>query len=346
MQLSNRSPLCSGEDEPAGHWVGGRRDLLRWLASTLLLLTTNALSQGKPSIVIGYLAVASKDAGAGFFAAFKEGLAAYGWKEGTNYTLVSRWANSDYTRLDDLAKEIAATAPAIVVAAPSLAVIAAAKALPNVPVVQANGGDPVELGLAASLARPGGMVTGVTNIIGETSEKSLELLLTAAPRVRCVGFLYEESRVSQLSVESARRSLAKYAVEGRFAGAATAAEIEPAVAQLAAQGAQALVVLSGGILPSQRQPIVDLASRRRWPIVSGLREFTEAGGLMSYGANRNALYNRAAYYVDKILKGAQPRSLPFERPTRFELVINLKTAKTLGLTIPQSLLLRADEVIQ
>jgi putative tryptophan/tyrosine transport system substrate-binding protein len=329
-----------------GDCAFGRRRVLRILSSTPFLLATDASAQAKRLVAIGYLAVGSQNGTARFFTAFNEGLASLGWTEGTNYTLVARWADSDLARLDRLAGEIAARAPAIVVAAPTPAVIAAAKALPSVPIVQANGSDPVEIGLVESFARPGGMITGLTNIIGEVSEKYLDLLLVVVPQIQCVGFLFEPDRTNLESVESARSSIAHRRVESRFASAAKVSELEPAIAKLAVEGAQALVVLSGSFFPSERKRIVGAALSHRWPIMSGLREFTDEGGLMSYGADRSTLYRRAAYYVDKILKGAQPRDLPIERPTKFDLVINLRTAKALGLAIPQSLLLRADEVIQ
>ncbi len=325
-----------------------RRSLLRLLSSIPFSLgtETGAEAQAKRLAVIGYLGVGSSEGTVRFFTAFKEGLALYGWKEDFNCTLVARWAESDLARLDRLAEEIAARSPALVVAAPTPAVIAVAKVLPNVPIVQANGADLVEIGVVDSFARPGGMITGVTNMIGEVSVKYLELLVAVVPKIQCVGFLFEPSRTNQTSIESARLSLAHRRVDSRFAGAANVSELEPAISKLAAEGAQALVVLSGSFFPSERMRIVGLALRHRWPLMSGLREFTDEGGLMSYGADRSALYFRAAYYVDKILKGARPRDLPIERPSKFELVINAKTARSLGLAIPQALLVSADEVIR
>jgi putative ABC transport system substrate-binding protein len=324
-----------------------KRSIMLVLAGLVLVsLATHAVAQAKRPVAIAYLALASQQVFEAYFVAFKQALEQYGWHEGSDYRIEARWANGDPTRLAPLAAELAAHSPDVVVAAPTAAVQAAAQVFPNVPIVQANGGSPVEVGLAASLGRPGGNVTGITNMIGDTSEKSLELLVAAVPNVRRVGFLFDPAPTNQSSVAAAKRSLALYKLEGAFASAATPNDIDPALATLAKDGADALVILSGGFFPTERRRIMQIAAKHRWPVVGGLREYAEDGALLAYGADRKALYRRAAYFVDRILKGVRAADLPFEQPTRFELVINMKTAKSLGLTIPQSLLLRADEVIQ
>jgi putative ABC transport system substrate-binding protein len=250
--------------------------------------------------------------------------------------------------LPALAEELAAKKSAVIVAAPLVSVHAAAKAAPTIPIVMATGGgDLVAAGLVKSLARPGGMITGLTNFNVSITEKYLELLLTAAPNVKRVGFLVDPRAGGYtLQMEAVRRSVAHYKVESRFAEAATPEEIEPGLSRLAKEGAQALVVTLSPMLRVERHRIAKLALVQRWPVVAGASEFAEAGALLSYNAEAIANYRRAAYYVDRILKGTKPGDLPIEQSTKFELVINGNTAKTLGLIIPQSLLISADKVIE
>jgi ABC-type uncharacterized transport system substrate-binding protein len=256
-----------------------------------------------------------------------------------------RWADGRSDRLPALAGELAAKGPAVIVAGPVSAAAAATEAAPKTPIVIFLG-DPVPAGLAASLARPGGMVTGVTNIVTDITEKYLELLLAAVPKSRRVSFLVDTTAANHaLMLEAARRSVAQYSVEARYAEVARPEEVEPALSRLAKERIQALVVLPGQAVGLRRQRIVKFAQEQRWPVVAG-PEFAEAGALLTYGADILANYRRAAYYVDRILKGAKPGDLPIEQPTKFELVINMKTARALGLTIPQTLLLRADQVIE
>jgi putative ABC transport system substrate-binding protein len=284
--------------------------------------------------------------GVQYLGAFKEGLATLGWK-GTQYVIEERWANGRIDRLPALAEELAARKPAIIVAAALGAVHAAAKSAPKTPIVMARGGDPVEQGLVKSLARPGGMITGITNLSFSIAEKYLELLLAAAPKVKRVGILIDSNApVAAPAREAVRRSVARYPVEARFAEVASPDEIEPAISRLAKEGAQGLIVTGGLMLRSERRRIVKLALAHRWPVVAGQREWTDDGALLSYSADTLADYRRAAYYVDRILKGTKPGDLPIEQPTRFELVINMKTAKALKLEIPRDLAVRADRVIE
>jgi putative ABC transport system substrate-binding protein len=298
-------------------------------------------------VVIGWLSMGSREADEHLFAVFKDGLAALGWTEGTNFILEERWADGRTERVQALAEDLAKRKPAVIVTASGRAVRAAAKAAPRTPIVQASGGDLVVAGLAASFARPGRTVTGLTNFVTDVSEKYLELLLAAAPKLRRVGFLADPNNPNRTTLmEAARRSAARYSVEARFAEAVNADDIEPAISRLAKEGAQALVVMSSPVFSTERQRIVKLALARRWPFIAGPREFAEEGALLSYGPDLSANYRRAAYYVDRILKGAKPGDLPIEQPTRFELVINMKTAKALKLEIPRDLAVRADRVIE
>jgi putative ABC transport system substrate-binding protein len=314
-----------------------------------LAWTGMALAQPKPKpVVIGWLHPGSRAASIRGFAAFKEGMAALGWKEGSNYVLEERWADGQVERLPAFAGELAARKPSVIVAGLLGAVIAAAKAAPKIPVVQSNGGSPVGTGLVASLARPGGMVTGVINVVTEVAEKYLELLLAAAPKIKRVGFLVDSmSPQYHAHMKNARRAIEYHRIEARFAEAAKAQELGPALLRLAKEGVEGLVLLpSGGLFVAERRHIVKLALVQRWPVAAGPSVFADEGALITYSTDTSALSRRAAYYVDRILKGAKPGDLPIEQPTKFELVVNMKTAKALGLDISQNLLFRADRVIE
>jgi putative ABC transport system substrate-binding protein len=328
--------------------VNRRRILLAassWLA---LARAGEVLAQSKHApILIGWLNTDSRELNGHYLSAFKEGLATLGWKEGAQYVIEERLANGRVDRLQPLAQELAARKPTVIVAALGAAVVAAAKAAPKTPVVMASGSDLVALGLAKSLARPGGMVTGVTNLSSDLAEKFVELLLAAAPKVKRVGVLGDSNAANCALVrEAARRSAAQYQVEALFAEVANPEDIEPAMSRLAKEGAQGLVVLGGLMLRVERLRIVKLALAQSWPVVAGQGGWAEAGALLSYNADTLANVRRAAYYVDRILKGTKPENLPIEQPTRFELVVNMKTAKALGIKIPNSILVRADRVIE
>ena len=326
--------------------MNNRRDLLVLLGAAAV--TPRAVfAQSKQPILIGWLHSDSRKSSGHYLAAFKEGLAALGWKDGSQLVIEERWADGRHARLQPLAEELAARNPALIVAAPLQSVPAAAKAAPKTPIVIATGGDPVAAGLVKSFARPGGMITGLTNFNLSITEKYLELLLAAAPKVNRVGFLVDSNSPYPARVRAAvRRSAVQYSVEARFAEVASPEEIERAIPHLAKEGAQALVVTLSPILRVERRRIVKLALAQRWPVVAGAGEFAEAGALLSYNADALANFRRAAYYVDRILKGAKPGDLPIEQSTNFKLVVNMKTAKALDLTIPQSIMVRADKVIE
>lgn len=324
-----------------------RRQLLV-LGTAALAWPLAAFGQVKRAPVrIGWLLVASRASGAPWIAAFREGLAEFGWKEGSQLVIEERWADGRIERLPGLAAELAAMKPALIVAAPSQSVAAAAKAAPDVPIVHATGADPVVTGLVASLARPGGMITGVTNAIIDNTGKQLELLLDAVPSLRHVGFLADTTNLARVALmDAARRSVAELKIQATYAEVAKPDEIEPALARLAKSGAKALVVMASPMFTSERRWIVNLAQAQRWPVVAIQREFVEEGALLSYGADTSALFRRSAYYVDRILKGAKPGDLPIEQPSKFDLAVNLRTAKALGLSIPKTILFRADRVIE
>ena len=325
-----------------------RRKLAMALAASAFAAPFTTFAQSRPApVVIAWLSLNSREAGSGTLAAFKEGLAALGWKEGSQFVIEERWANGQYERLAPLAAELAAKNPAIFVAGPSQPVAAAAKAAPRTPIVHATGSDPVAAGFAASLARPGGMITGLSNLATDITEKHLELLLAFVPKVRRVGFLTDARNVNLASmIKGAERSVAQRAIEARFAQAARADEIEPAMARLAKEGVQALVVFASPLFSVERRRIVTLALARRWPMIGPNTPFADAGALLSYGADAVANFRRAATFVDKILKGAKPGDLPMEQPTRLDLVVNATTAKALGLAIPHAIEIMAIKVIE
>ncbi len=307
------------------------------------------LGQSKQPILIGWLHADSRELSGHYLTAFKEGLAALGWKEGSQLVIEERWADGRSARLQSLAEELAAKKLAVIVAAPQVSVPAAANAAPKTPIVMATGGDPVAAGLVKSLARPGGMITGLTNFSSSIAEKYIELLVAAAPKVKRVGVLSGPSLGvpgRAASIEAVRRSAVQYSVEAHIAAVAKSEDIEPAISRLAKEGVQGLVVLLTPLLRIERRRIMKLALAQHWPVVAGVNEFAEEGALISYSGDALANYRRAAYYVDRILKGTKPEDLPIEQSTRFELIVNQKTAKALGIKIPNSILVSADKVIE
>jgi putative ABC transport system substrate-binding protein len=247
---------------------------------------------------------------------FKEQMKLLGWKEGASYVLEERWAEAQVSRLPALAEELKAKKPSVIIAILPQAVIAAAKAAPTVPIVQAQGESPVKYGLAVSLAHPGGMVTGVTNVVSEVSEKYLELLLTAVPHLKRVGFLVDSSGTGRVeNIEKARRSAMRFAIEPRFAEAARAEQLDHAVSHLVTEGVKGLVILPSAWFTPERRRIMRLALAQRWPVVAGPSSFADEGALLAYSADAMANFRRAASYVDRILKGSRPGDLPIEQPT-------------------------------
>ena len=279
--------------------------------------------------------------------AFRQGLRDLGYIEGQNISLEYRFANGRVGRLPELAAELVRLELDVVVTPGTPASLAAKKATSTIPIVFAGVADAVGTGLVASLARPGGNVTGLTSISAALGGKRLELLKVVAPKASRVAVLYNPADPSNVLVlkelqESSRAlglTLHPLAVRGP-------GEFEGAFAAMTREHAQALFVAAGVLTTEHRKPLVGLTAKSRIPAMWGERQFVEAGGLMSYAVNFYDEIRRAATYVNKILKGAKPADLPVEQPTTFELVINLKTAMALGLTIPPSLLGRADEVIQ
>ena len=298
---------------------------------------------------IGVLSPFSSTFGPGpSFAAFRQTLHELGYVEGRNIDLEYRWADGQYDRLPGLAAELVRLPVDVVFSAWSTpAALATQKATSSIPIVVAGVGDAVGVGLVASLARPGANVTGSTFITEQTISKQLELLKEAIPRLTRVGVVVNPVnpvygpvlRDSEAPARALGLQLDVVAVQG-------AEEFEPAIRAAIRRHVDGLVVLRDAVVIISQARLLRLATIARLPAMYGTREFVDAGGLMSYGPNLVEMYRRAAYLVDKILRGAKPSTLPVEQPTKFELVINLKTAKALGLTIPPSLLQRADQVIE
>ena len=279
--------------------------------------------------------------------AFRQGLRELGCIEGQNTTIEYRFANGEVGRLPGLAVELARGNPDVMVTPGTPASLAAKQATSTIPIVFAGVADAIGAGLVANLARPGGNMTGLTGISAELGGKRLELLKQVAPKASRVAVLYNPAdRSNVLVLKGLQESAPTLGLTLQPLEVRTPGELDGAFAAMTRKRAQALFGAAGVLTSEHRRAIVDLAAKRRIPAMWGDREFVDAGGLMSYAVNFYDQIRRAATYVDKILKGAKPSDLPVEQPTRYELVINLKTAKALGLTIPQSVLQRADEVIQ
>jgi putative ABC transport system substrate-binding protein len=293
---------------------------------------------------IGFLrrtAVETRD-----FEAFREGLRELGYVEGQNITIEQRYADGVAGRLPGLAAELALPKVDVIVVDGALTASAAKAATTAIPIVFKLATDPVRDGFVASLARPGGNLTGNVHMTPELPTKRLELLKEAVPRATRVGALSNPTNPSP-SVRKALGSAAQQlGIKLSVFEARSPREIEEAFAAMGRGRVDALVQMNDALFVSRRRQIVELAAKYRLPGMYEERKFVEAGGLMSYGSHVQTLWRRVATYVDKILKGAKPADLPVEEPTRYELFINLTTAKALGLTIPRSILIRADEVIQ
>jgi ABC-type uncharacterized transport system substrate-binding protein len=297
---------------------------------------------------IGYLSNTSLAASSRFVEALRQGLRELEWVEGQNIVIEYRWAEGRSDRLPGLAAELLRLKVDVIIAAPTPSAVAAKNATRTIPIVMVAVGDPVRLGLVASLARPGANVTGTSFDVGlEVFGKELELLKETLPRLRRVAILSNRGNPSQeVAVRDLKAAAASLRLQLQHLPVRGPNEFDGAFGALKEESADALLVVADSLFNLHRARLADLAARNRLPSMYGFREFVEAGGLMSYGPSVSAVFRRAATYVDKILKGAKPADLPVEQPTTFELVINLKTAKALGLTIPPALLQRADQVIE
>jgi len=281
------------------------------------------------------------------FAAFREGLRELGYVEGQNIEIESRWAEGNYDRLPGLAADLVRLKVAVILTYGTPASQAAKRATATIPIVMAAIIDPLASGLVTSLARPGENLTGQSMMSPDLVEKQLEILKEVVPKVSRVALLHNPANPGNApQVRHAQNAARALGVRLQLLGARGSSEIDSAFAAMTNEQAGAVIVLVDAMLQDNRTRITDLAARNRLPAVYGLSEYAEAGGLSAYGPNRLDMFRHAATYVDKILKGVKPGDLPVERPNRFELIINLKTAKALRLTIPPALLQRADQVIE
>jgi putative tryptophan/tyrosine transport system substrate-binding protein len=324
-----------------------RREFIGTLAGGLLVSPLAAEAQQTAKVPrIGYLS-ANLAPNPHLREAFRQGLRDLGYVEGRNLVIEYRDAEGKFERLPALAAELVALKVDVILAGGPLQARAAKQATKTIPIVFV-GSDAVTSGLVTSLARPGGNITGLSALTGELAGKRLELLTQAVPGVSRVAGLWQPggARTEKDMLKGADLAARALGVRLQLVEARGPADIDRAFSDMSRARADALFVLATPMFFEERRRLVDLAAKSRLPAVYSLREYVDAGGLMAYGSNQADLFRGAATYVDKIFKGAKPADLPIEQPTKFELVINLKTAKALGLTIPQSLLQRADEVIQ
>ena len=316
----------------------------------MLLATARAAEAQQASGLrrIGYLGISSPSLEPHYVEAFRQQLRALGYMEGQHIAIEYRWAEGRDERLPDLAAELVHLDPAVIVTTGTPSTLAAMHATKTIPIVMASSADPVRSGIVASLARPGGNVTGFTILGPELEGKRMELLKQAVPRLSRVAVLWNPANPGIAfyleAIETAARTL--HVSVGPVVEVRRADELENGFSAIANAHPDALAVLADRSLLAQRKRIVEFATARRLPGMFAYGEYVDAGGLMSYAPLNTELFRGAATYVDKILKGAKPGNLPVQEPTKFELVINLKTAKTLGLTLPQPLLQRADRLIK
>jgi putative ABC transport system substrate-binding protein len=327
-----------------------RRRVLATLGACALgaPLTCLAQQQGKVWRV-GFLAARHVDSPHSdrIFGAFVRGMRELGYVEGKNLVIEWRSAEGDYDRLAELAAKLVALKVDVIVAAGASAVRAAQKATTTIPIVMGTAGDPVGSGFVKSLARPGGNITGLSDVASDMGFKLLDVLLSAVPGLTHVAMLLNPGNPSHATFfasiqEGSRTTGAKILrLEAR-----SVQEIESAFSTMAKENVGGVIALPDPLFNTHQRQIAELAAKHRLPCISGFRQYVHAGGLMNYGPDFAENFRRAAAYVDKIFKGAKPADLPVEQSTRFELAVNLKTAKALGLPIPGSVLVRADEVIK
>jgi putative ABC transport system substrate-binding protein len=301
------------------------------------------VAHGQTSPVIGFLSASSP----GEVSAFRRGLAETGFEIDRNVAIEFRYAEGQYGQLHEMAKQLLDRNVSVILASSLPAALAAKSATASVPIIFVSGADPVQLGIVDSLNRPGGNITGITNYFGALGGKRLELLRELVPGADLIGYLLNPSNQNaeahSAEVKDAARALGQ---SMEVLPARNAAEINAAFAKLTQLNARALLIGDDPFYATQRALLVELAARHLLPTSYYSRDFADAGGLISYGSSQSETYGLAGVYVGRILKGERPADLPVVQPTKFELVINLKTAKALGLTIPPKLLFTADEVIE
>jgi putative ABC transport system substrate-binding protein len=324
-----------------------RREVIALLGGAAVVWPLASGAQTPKRRRIAFLVTGTPLIGQPYVETFRQGLRALGHSD-DDLAIEVRFAEGHVERLPDVAVELVRTAPEVIVTGSNAAAQAAKQATPTIPIVMAGSGDPVGAGIIASLAHPGGNVTGLSSSVSyEITGKWLELLKTAIPDATRFAILLNPGNPTHgLVLQAAQQAARTLLLELLPVEAGAASAIGGAFATMMGERSDALIVPADALFLSERSRIVELAAGHRLPTIHQFRESVAIGGLMSYGADLRDINRRAAGSVDKILKGVKPADLPVEQPTKFELIINLKTAKALGLTVPQSLLARADEVIE
>jgi putative ABC transport system substrate-binding protein len=328
--------------------MNARRYLLIALGAGAVTFAIPALAQQeRRSRRIGFLGAGTTASMAPFLAAFRQGMAELRWVEGRDYTIDPRYANGVPQAIAGLAAELVATQPDLLLSTGENATRALAHSTKTIPIVFGISPDPVASGIARSLQRPGANLTGMTTLTTELGPKRLEVLRDALPRIAHVAVLFDPANAGGVSeTKGIVQSAVRLRIRVTEIEVRQAADIAPALTRAAAMSINAYMITQGGLFNPQARNIADQALQLKIPGIATFDSFAEAGGLMSYGPSYDDNFRRAASYVDKIFKGAKPGDLPIEQPTKFELVVNMKTAKALGLVVPQSLLLRATRVIE
>ena len=321
-----------------------RRDLLL-LAAGAAMTRNRALAESNTPR-IGFVQVGLRQDNQGHLDAFLENLAALGWTDGSNIAVLDRWAEERAERLPGIVEELIRSGVAILVTAGTPATLAAKRASATIPIVLVGVDDPVALGVVASLAQPRGNVTGLSLSSSEVIAKRFQLLQELVSGLRRVAVIVRGDPGIEQKLQDIRADATQMRIEPLMLQAGTGTALELAFARLRSERCEAVYVASGPLGPAKRAQLIALAADSRLPAIYSFRVFPVDGGLMSFGADYRDLFRRAAGFVDKILKGATPAGLPVEPPRKFDLTINLKTAGGLGLTIPPTLLARADEVIE
>jgi len=325
-----------------------RRELLSLIGSTAVAWPFAARAQQSALPVIGYMDTASASTTAHLVEAFRRGLSAAGYDEIRNVTIEYRWADGDYDKLPSLAADLVRRNVAVIATINTPTILAAKAATKTIPIVFAVGVDPIKFGLVESLNRPGGNLTGLTQLNVEIEAKQVQLLHDLAPSANTIAFLINPSSpaYSEAATESAQGAARVLGVRLLVLNASTPSDIETAFVTLAKERVRLLLVSGDSFLVAQRDQLVGLAAQHVVPTLYHRREFTAVGGLMSYGPSLPEAYYVVGDFTGRILNGKKPADIPVHQSTKFELVINLKTAKALGLTMPATLLTIADEVIE